>query len=146
MTKDKNILIYNIYYMLAYAFRDFRFNAFEYMRGEKFDDAQNLLAEILIRSVSSQLKQGLYKTYVDKEGALSTIRGRVDMLKTWAVQQTNPYRVYCKLLVSAKSSRATFCHLSSPINRYFYILLEKVSPYRQKSDSFLADSRSMLLK
>ena len=96
MTKDKNILIHNIYYMLAYAFRYFRFNTFEYIRGEKFDDAQNLLAEILIRSVSSQLKQGLYKTYADKEGALSAIRGRVDMLKTWTIQHTNPYRVYCK--------------------------------------------------
>ena len=95
MTKDKNIPIRNIYYMLAYAFRDFRFNMFENIRGESYEDTNNLFAEILIRSVSSQLKQGLYKTYVSQDGALPVIRGRIDMLKTRVVQQANPYRAYC---------------------------------------------------
>lgn len=95
MTRDKNILIHNIYYMLAYAFRDFRFNMYEKINGENFKDIDNLFAEILIRSVSSQLKQGLYKTYVNKEEVLSVMRGRIDMLKTLAVQQNNPYHAYC---------------------------------------------------
>lgn len=64
---NKNIPIHNIYYMLAYAFRDFRFNMFEDICGENFEDTHNLFAEILIRCVSSQLKQGLYKTYVSQE-------------------------------------------------------------------------------
>lgn len=95
MTQDKNILIRNIYYMLAYAFRDFRFNMYKKINGENFEDIHNLFAEILIRSVSCQLKQGLYKTYVNQEGALPVIRGKIDMLKTRAVQQNNPYHVYC---------------------------------------------------
>ena len=95
MTKDRNIRIQNIYYMLAYAFRDFRFNMFEDICGENFKDIHNLFAEILIRCVSSQLKQGLYKTYVNQEGALPVIRGRIDMLKTRVIQQSNPYRAFC---------------------------------------------------
>ena len=95
MTTNKNIPIRNIYYMLAYAFRDFRFNMFEDICGENFEDTHNLFAEILIRCVSSQLKQGLYKTYVSQEGALPAIRGRIDMLKTRAIQQSNPYRAFC---------------------------------------------------
>ncbi len=95
MTKDRNISIRNIYYMLAYAFRDFRFNMFEDIRGEDFEDTNNLFAEILIRSVSSQLKQGLYKAYVSQNGTLPVIRGRIDLLKTRVVQRANPYRVYC---------------------------------------------------
>ncbi len=92
---NKNIPIHNIYYMLAYAFRDFRFNMFEDICGENFEDTHNLFAEILIRCVSSQLKQGLYKTYVSQEGALPVIRGRIDMLKTYVIQQSNPYRAFC---------------------------------------------------
>lgn len=92
---NKNKPIHNIYYMLAYAFRDFRFNMFEDICGEDFEDTHNLFAEILIRCVSSQLKQGLYKTYVSQEGALPVIRGRIDMLKTYVIQQSNPYRAFC---------------------------------------------------
>lgn len=95
MTTNKNIPIHNIYYMLAYAFRDFRFDMFEDICGENFEDTHNLFAEILIRCVSSQLKQGLYKTYVSQEGALPVMRGRIDMLKTRALQQSNPYRAFC---------------------------------------------------
>lgn len=95
MTKDKNIPIQNIYYMLAYAFRDFRINMFEDMRGESFENTHNLFAEILIRSVSSQLKQGLYRTYVSQDGTLPVIRGKIDMLRTHALQQNNPYMAYC---------------------------------------------------
>ena len=95
MTTNKNIPIHNIYYMLAYAFRDFRFNMFEDICGENFEDTHNLFAEILIRCVSSQLKQGLYKTYVCQGGALPVIRGRIDTLKTRALQQSNPCRAFC---------------------------------------------------
>lgn len=82
--------------MLAYAFRHFKFNnMFEQIKGEKFDDVQDLLAEILILSVSSQIKQGLYKTYVGDKGILSIIRGKVDLFKTHDLQRNNPLHVYC---------------------------------------------------
>lgn len=95
MTKDKNILIHNIYYMLAYAFRYFRFNMLDEIKGEKFDDIQGLFAEILIRSVSNLIKQGLYRTYVSQEGALPVIRGKIELLKTYEVQKNRPLRAYC---------------------------------------------------
>ena len=95
MTKDKNILIHNIYYMLAYAFRYFRFNMIDEIKGEKFENMQDLFAEILIRSVSSQIKQGLYRTYVSQEEALPVIRGKIDLLKTHEVQRCKPLHAYC---------------------------------------------------
>ena len=95
MTQDKNILIHNIYYMLAYAYHNFNVSMFEEINGEYFEDIHNLFAEILIRGVGSQLKQGLYRTYINCEGPLSTIRGRIDLLKTHNLQRTMPYRVYC---------------------------------------------------
>lgn len=66
------------------------------IKGEKFENMQDLFAEILIRSVSSQIKQGLYRTYVSQEGALPVIRGKIDLLKTHEVQRNKPQHAYCR--------------------------------------------------
>jgi len=95
MTQDKNILIHNIYYMLVYAYRSFRVGMFEEINGEYFEDIHNLFAEILIRGVGGQLKQGLYRTYVNSEGPLPVIRGKIDLLKTRRLQHTIPCHAYC---------------------------------------------------
>lgn len=95
MTRDKNILIRNIYYMLAYAFRDFRFSIDDNIAGEHFEETHDLFAEILIRGISCLLKRGLFKTYESNEGKLSTIRGRIDLYKTHEIEQNNPYQAYC---------------------------------------------------
>ena len=95
MTRDKNILIRNIYYMLAYAFRDFRFSIDDNIAGEHFEETHDLFAEILLRGISCLLKRGLFKTYESNEGKLSTIRGRIDLYKTHEIEQNNPYQAYC---------------------------------------------------
>ena len=95
MTRDKNILISNIYYMLVYAFRDFRFNIDDNIAGEHFEETHDLFAEILIRGISCLLKRGLFKTYESNEGRLSTIRGRIHLYKTCEIEQKNPYQAYC---------------------------------------------------
>lgn len=82
MTQDKNIFIHNIFYMLAYAFQELKQNNYEEINGEDFDNIQQLFAEILIKGVSCQLKQGIYKQYVPKEESLSTIRGKLNVRNT----------------------------------------------------------------
>lgn len=79
MTKDKNIFIRNIYYMLSYAFRELKKNNYEDIAKEDFEHILNLFAEILYRGVSEQLKQGLYREYIGKHETLSTLRGRLDI-------------------------------------------------------------------
>ena len=61
MTNDKGILIRNIYYMLAYAFQELRHNNYAEIAGEEFEEIHDLFAEILIRGISFQLKQGLHR-------------------------------------------------------------------------------------
>ena len=51
MTIDKGIFIKNVYYMLAYAFKELRMNNFEEIQGEDFDNINQLFAEILIKGV-----------------------------------------------------------------------------------------------
>ena len=57
MIRDKGILIKNIYYMLAYAFRVLRQKNYENIASEEFDEVQDLFAAILTNGISQQLKQ-----------------------------------------------------------------------------------------
>lgn len=81
--------------MLTYAFRDFRFDIDADIAGERFEETHDLFAEVLFRGVSYLLKQGIFKTYESNEGALSTIRGKMHLYKTYEIKQTNPYQAYC---------------------------------------------------
>ena len=82
MTKDKNIFILNIYYMLTYAFRELKQNNYEEIAGEDFDNIQQLFAEILIKGISCQLKQGIFKQYIIRKDSLPTLRGKLDLNAT----------------------------------------------------------------
>ncbi len=95
MTEDKGILIRNIYYMLAYAFQELRQNNYAEITGEDFTDIYDLFAEILIRGVSYQLKQGLHREYVEKNESLQTVKGKIDMRGTLANKMRNIQRIAC---------------------------------------------------
>lgn len=82
MARDKGIFIKNIYYMLAYAFQTLRQNNYEEIAGEEFEEIQDLFAAILVKGVSSQLKQGLYKAYITREEELSVLRGKLNIQRT----------------------------------------------------------------
>lgn len=82
MTTDKGILIYNVFYMLSYAFQDLRKNNYEDIDKEDFDNIQDLLSEILFRGVSAQLKHGLYREYVERADSLPTLKGHINMPET----------------------------------------------------------------
>lgn len=82
MTKDKSIFIKNIYYMLAYAFSALSKGEFDDISKEKFDNIHNLFAAILSTGISCQLKQGLYREYVNKTESLTTVRGKIDISGT----------------------------------------------------------------
>ena len=70
------IRIQNIYYMLAYAFQTLRGQGYCDIAAEEFGNTAELLAAILARGVSLQLKRGLGQEYIDREEALSSPRGR----------------------------------------------------------------------
>ena len=79
MTKDKSILIKNIYYMLSYAFQTLNRSEYEDLALEEFEDMHNLLAAILAKGIGFQLKQGLYKEYINRQEDLSVMRGKINM-------------------------------------------------------------------
>lgn len=77
MTRDKNILIKNVFYMLTYAFQELRQNNYEDIDSEKFEHIHDLFAEILIRGISHQLKKGIHKEYIYKHESSYTLRGKL---------------------------------------------------------------------
>ena len=79
MIKDKNIFIKNIYYMLSYAFTSLNQSNFEDISTEEFDNMHNLFAAILAKGIGQQLKQGLYREYLNKKEDLTVMRGKIDM-------------------------------------------------------------------
>ena len=95
MTEDKGILIRNIYYMLAYAFQELRQNNYVEIEGETFEDIYDLFAEILVRGISNQLKQGLYREYVTRNESMQTVMGKIDINGTIAQKMHNSQQIAC---------------------------------------------------
>lgn len=95
MTKDKGILIHNIYYMLAYAFQELRQNNYVEIEGETFDEIHDLFAEILIRGISYQLKQGLHKEYVSKQENMASVKGKIEMVETMSLRTRHSNLITC---------------------------------------------------
>ena len=82
MTRDKSILIKNIYYMLSYAFQTLNQENYEDVAVESFDEMYDLLAAILARGIGIQLKQGLYREYINRQEELPVMRGKINMPET----------------------------------------------------------------
>ena len=58
MTKDKSILINNIYHMLSYAFQTLKQETYDDVAVESFDEMYNLLAAILAKGIGLAVKAG----------------------------------------------------------------------------------------
>lgn len=82
MIKDKSILIKNIYYMLSYAFSALKQSNFDHVAKEEFDNIHNLFAAILAKGIGQQLKQGLYREYLNRKEDLVVMRGKIDLQGT----------------------------------------------------------------
>lgn len=79
MIKDKSIFIKNIYYMLSYAFTTLTPSEDDEIAAEDFDNIHNLFAAILAKGIGRQLKQGLYREYLNRKEEMPMMRGKIDM-------------------------------------------------------------------
>ena len=69
----------NIYYMLAYAFQVLHEKGYRDVASEEFENGLELLAAILCRGVSTQIKRGLTRQYLTQEETLSVPRGKIEI-------------------------------------------------------------------
>lgn len=82
MIASDTIYIKNIYYMLSYAFKVLNEESFMKIGTESFENVGELLSEILAIGVSSQIKQGLVRDYIDVRETTSSIKGKINITQS----------------------------------------------------------------
>lgn len=65
--------------MLSYAFQTLKQENYEDVAVESFDEMYDLLAAILAKGIGIQLKQGLYREYINRQESLPVMRGKINM-------------------------------------------------------------------
>lgn len=95
MTSSDSIVIKNVYYMLAYAFRSLNFAQFKSVEAEQFDRIHDLFAAIMAKGIARQLKQGLYREYVVHNDDLVTLRGKIDLPGTTKLRLAQRRQLAC---------------------------------------------------
>ena len=96
MTKDKSILIKNIYYMLSYAFQSLRQSNYANIASEEFHNIEDLFARILSIGISQQLKLGLFREYITKNESLSVLRGKLNLNETIRNRIQRKQELFCE--------------------------------------------------
>lgn len=86
------IPIRNIYYMLSYAFRVLNPQGYKQVSVEEFDNVSDMLASILSKGVSVQIKRGVGRGYLERIEPLCSPRGRFELsesIKTNSLYKKN---------------------------------------------------------
>lgn len=65
--------------MLSYAFRILNEEKYHDIKAEEFQYTADLMAAILLKGLSSQIKRGLGRDYIEKTDMISTPRGKIDV-------------------------------------------------------------------
>ncbi len=89
------IPIKNIYYMLSYAFQVLNEQGYKNLATEQFENTADLMAAILAKGVSIQIKRGLGKEYISQTESLSTMRGKIDIAESLKTQSLLKKQMVC---------------------------------------------------
>lgn len=130
---NSNVLIRNIYHMLAYAFKSLKQSNYSRVATEDFENIHNLLAAILSKGISQQLKQGLYREYINKYEDLAVLRGKLNIQGTIKNRVQNKQRLSCE-----------FDELSE--NNIFNQILKLTATILIKNDNVNSECKSELKK
>ncbi|MBQ9434314.1 MAG: 5-methylcytosine-specific restriction endonuclease system specificity protein McrC [Synergistaceae bacterium] len=106
--RDKVIRIQNIYYMLAYAFRVLNESGYRRLGSEDFANTAELFAAVLARGISTQLKHGLGREYIEHTDSVSSLRGKIDVsgsIKTLAFLRSQMLCTYDDFSVDSYMNR-----------------------------------------
>ena len=68
--------------MLSYAFYSLNFKEYKKVASEEFDNIYELFSELLIIALNKQIKQGLYRDYIEVDETTSSIRGKINITES----------------------------------------------------------------
>lgn len=96
------IPIQNIYYMLSYAFRVLNEQGYKDIATEEFDNTAELMAAILAKGISTQIKRGLGKEYISRIEAMSSLRGSLIFLSLLKLRLCSSDKLYVFMMIFSK--------------------------------------------
>lgn len=82
--------------MLSYAFTALNQGGYEDVATEEFENIHNLFAAILAKGIGRQLKQGLYREYLNKKETVPVVRGKIDIPGTIQNRLTRKQVLTCE--------------------------------------------------
>lgn len=89
------IPVQNVYYMLSYAFQVLNEQGYKNIATEEFNNTAELLAAILAKGISLQLKRGLGREYIEETDTLSSLRGRIEIAESIKTQTMLKKQMVC---------------------------------------------------
>ena len=94
-TAEDRVVIRNIYYMMAYAFRTLEIGEYAKLGQEDFENLADLMAAILVIGIGLQRKRGFERGYEDFHEDLHTVRGHIDLRRTARLAMDQPGTIAC---------------------------------------------------
>ena len=92
---EDTVVVKNIYYMMAYAFRAIDVADFQRLEVEPFDNVLDLLAAILAVGLDSQRRRGFEREYQAREEDVLRVAGRIDLGKTMRLRLKQRQDLHC---------------------------------------------------
>ncbi|MDE5977322.1 MAG: 5-methylcytosine-specific restriction endonuclease system specificity protein McrC [Turicibacter sp.] len=122
------IKIQNIYYMLSYAFRVLKGKEYVKCATEEFENTAELMAAILSKGLSIQIKRGLIRAYIEVVEPLSSLRGKIDVTESVKAQ------IFIKQqLICTYDEFSANCYMNQMIKTTVELLLQQdISKARKK--------------
>lgn len=114
--------------MLSYAFTGLRLKEYTNLSTEDFDNIYDLFSEILILGLNKQIKQGLFKDYIEVNETTSSIKGKINITESindLTMLQAKLNCTYDEFSINSYPNRIIRTTL-------FYLLKAEVSSDRKK--------------
>lgn len=92
---EDTVVIRNVYYMMAYAFKALDIAEYRWIQTESFDNLLDLLAAILSSGLAAQRRRGFEKDYETREESSQCVVGRIDIRKTASLKMRRHLEAYC---------------------------------------------------
>lgn len=95
MSAADSVVIRNIYYMMAYAFRALDVKEYARLGAESFESFADLMAAVLTIGMATQRRRGFEREYEEQREALHAVKGRIDVRGTMRLRAQLRSEVAC---------------------------------------------------
>lgn len=93
---EDNVVVKNIYYMMAYAFQTLEIKDYKRLETEPFENLADLFAAILTIGIASQRRRGFEHGYNAELDELMGVRGRINMQETARLRSQKRQEISCE--------------------------------------------------